>query len=252
MDQATNFLLRAHSLLLFLCSPLYSDWTDLCIFSPSSGASDRPLSSSSRSSCEFPSIPVGSSYPKQPGEESAHYSTDSPSSSFPRRAAAFSSSASYSSSRLGYPSPSPQGSGSPMSPMSPMYCPSGPGGYQYGYPQSNGSGYSGPTRGSEHYQSGQYSSYPGYPVYDSQGNVVQQSGYPTSYQGYKQGGYGDYAGAYYYNCPSAPSEGGPLQTSSAANSNTPLPPDFSYVGNNTHHGSSAPPDSSYSDFYAMG
>ena len=137
--------------------------------------------------------------------------------------------------------------------MSPMYCPSGPGGYQYGYPQSNGSGYSGPTRGSEHYQGGQYSGYPGYPVYDSQGNIVQQAGYPTSYQGYKQGGYGDYAGAYYYNCPSAPSEGGPLQTSSsAANSNTPLPPDFSYVGNNSHHGSSAPPDSSYSDFYAMG
>ena len=135
-----------------------------------------------------------------------------------------------------------------------MYCPSGPAGYQYGYPQSNGSGYSGPTRGSEHYQGGQYSSYPGYPGYDSQGNVVQQAGYPTSYQGYKQGGgYGDYAGAYYYNCPSAPSEGGPLQTSSsAANSNTPLPPDFSYVGNNSHHGSSAPPDSSYSDFYAMG
>ena len=140
-----------------------------------------------------------------------------------------------------------------MSPMSPMYCPSGPGGYQYGYPQSNGSGYPGPARGSEHYQGGQYSSYPGYPVYDSQGNVVQQAGYPSSYQGYKQGGgYGDYAGAYYYNCPSAPSEGGPLQTSSSANSNTPLPPDFSYVGNNTHHGSSAPPDSSYSDFYAMG
>ena len=189
-------------------------------------------------------------------EEGSHYSTDSsPTSTFPRRTSAFPSPAGYPSSRVGsYPTPSPQGSGSPMSPMSPMYCPSGPGSYQYGYPQTNGSGYPGPTRGSDHYQGGQYSGYPGYPGYDSQGNVIQQSGYPNSYHGYKQGGYGDYAGAYYYNCPSAPSEGGSLQASSTANSNTPLPPDFSYVGNNSHssHGSNAPPDSSYSDFYAMG
>ena len=41
---------------------------------------------------------------------------------------------------------------------------------------------------------------------------------------------------YYNNCQnSEPSQ----------NSNTPLPPDFSYVGN-------SPADSNYSDFYAMG
>ena len=117
------------------------------------------------------------------------------------------------------------------------------GSYQYqGY--TNGSTYP-----REQYQGGsQYpGGYPGYPSgYDSQGSMVQQSGYPPSYQGYKQsGGYTDYSGAYYYNCPSGPSE-------TASSSNTPLPPDFSYVGAN-HASNAVPPDpSSYSDFYAMG
>ena len=200
-----------------------SEHISACIPSPGPATgSPRPLSSSSRSSCDFPSLP----YPKQ-GEEGGHYPSDS---TFPRRAA-FSSSSPYPSSRLSYPPSSSQGS--------PMYCsPSSGSPYQYSYPQSNGS------YPREQYQ-GQYA-YPNYPSYDSQGAAHQS--YPASYQGYKQG-YGEY-GSYYYNCPSSASEAGPGGAAlQSANSNTPLPPDFSYVANHT---SSGGPDPAYSDFYAMG
>jgi hypothetical protein len=138
--------------------------------------------------------------------------------------------------------------------MSPMYSAcstAGGSGYQYGYPgQANGSGHGSTAYPRDQYGA-QYQGYPGYPGYDPQAQGAQ--GYPAAYQGYKSQGYaeGGY-GAYYYNCPSAPSEGGPASShhGSSASSNTPLPPDFSYVGNS--HGPAAPPDSSYSDFYAMG
>ena len=87
--------------------------------------------------------------------------------------------------------------------------------------------------------------YPGYGTYDqSSGPMQHASGY-SGYQGnygkqaypsdYNSMGYSD-KGYYYSNCQGS---------DPAQSANTPLPPDFSCVGN-------SPADSSYSDFYAMG
>jgi len=195
------------------------------------GDISRPHSGSSRSSCEY---------------QSPHYGKpeDYPDQNFPRRGNFNASSATPGPPQYrvpGYTTANPQ--------TSPMYC-NNPAGYQYSYNQPNGSSAaypaprSGAMQGPEQYP-GYPSGYPAYPGYDqSSGQMQHPSGF-SGYQGnyskqsnfseYNSMGYSD-KNYYYNNCQSSePSQ----------NSNTPLPPDFSYVGN-------SPADSNYSDFYAMG
>ena len=102
-----------------------------------------------------------------------------------------------------------------------------------------------------------YPSYPGYAGYEGGGGGHHGGYYPGSYS--KTPGYSDhymtapggggYSGdsKYYYSSSSSNCQ---QQGSDASTANTPLPPDFSYVGSN--HGQETSPGTGYSDFYAMG
>ena len=144
--------------------------------------------------------------------------------------------------------------------------------YQYSGHQTNGGGYR-PGQGMQvsHQGGDQYGAYPGgYPGYYDQAQLSgghqgggasggyyhgQGSGYNKS--GFSEGagpGYPGYPGeaktssGYYY--PSCQG-GSTAQPSDPATANTPLPPDFSYVGSSQggHHGEQG---GGYQDFYAMG
>ena len=164
------------------------------------------------------------------------------------------------------------------SPLQQQYCSNNaagsPGGYHYQYPgghQTNGGAYRGMQVG--HGASDQYTGYPGAtPVhrdhytgyYDQQhqgtgggyypGYSKQQSGGFSSegapgYPGYPGEGAKTSSGYYYPSCQGATgtSQGDP------ATANTPLPPDFSYVGSGGQHGEpQGAQGGGYQDFYAMG
>ena len=109
---------------------------------------------------------------------------------------------------------------------------------------------------SDHYSTN-YPGYPGYAGYEGGGGGHHGGYYPGSYS--KTPGYSDqymtapggggYSGdsKYYYSSSSSNCQ---QQGSDASTANTPLPPDFSYVGSN--HGQETSPGTGYSDFYAMG
>ena len=201
------------------------------------GDISRPHSGSSRSSCEYQQSPHYAKLEDYPDPQSLSYS----------RRGNFNASSTTPGQYRGYSSTNQQ--------TSPMYC-TNPAGYQYGYNQSNGTG-SYPTTTTRPMQGGeQYPTYPsGYPAYPGYDQTSGQMQHPSGYPGY-QGSYtkqtnfsegypgmGGYPGGdksyYYNNCPSEQSQ----------NSNTPLPPDFSYVGNSV---GTSPAEPAYSDFYAMG
>ena len=123
--------------------------------------------------------------------------------------------------RAGYPQPGPAYRGYPGQAATQFCGPAGYGGAGYtgtGYnSQSNGGGGGYPAQWGAGYSSypGYEQSYPGgYAGYSKQGGGGG-GGYPAEYSGYSD------KGGYYYG-----GEGG----HSSHNSNTPLPPDFSYVG----------------------
>ena len=107
----------------------------------------------------------------------------------------------------------------------------------------------------EHYQTN-YPGYPGYAGYEGGGghHAGYYSGYPSKQSGggysdqYPMSGYpaGDNKYQYYPSCQQPPAD--------PSTANTPLPPDFSYVGSGgAHpHGQENTSGAGYNDFYAMG
>ena len=172
------------------------------------------------------------------------------------------------------------------SPLQQQYCSNnaaGSTGYHYQYPgghQTNGAGYRGMQVG--HGGSDQYTGYPGatpvhrdhYTGYYDQQHQGSAGGYYPGYSKHQSGfsegpgapGYPGYpgeaskssSGYYYPSCQggtgaSQGGQGGQGGQGDPATANTPLPPDFSYVGSGgPHGGEQGAQGGGYQDFYAMG
>ena len=106
----------------------------------------------------------------------------------------------------------------------------------------------------DHYQT----NYPGYPGYAGYAGGGHHAGYYSGYPSKQSaGGYSDQypmSAAYpsdkqYQYYPNCQQQQPPPDPSTA---NTPLPPDFSYVGSGGPHGQDNSSGAAYNDFYAMG
>ena len=228
-----------------------------------SGDLSRPQSSSSRSSCEYQQSPGAG----EAGAYTGHMSAEP--GPFPRGQA-----------RAGqYYRGYTAGQGSPLQQYCSNNAAASPGyHYQYSGHQTNGGGYR-TGAGMQVTHGDQYGGYPGgYPGYYDQAQLAgghqgatggyypgPNSGYSKQSAGFSDSGvagpgYPGYPGpeaksgsGYYYPSCQGGAAGQSGGQPDPATANTPLPPDFSYVGSGGqpggHHGEQG---GGYQDFYAMG